>query len=166
MHPLHLLPSALVIVTYFSCVTVSVWPLTVVTVSAVRTPPRPTQSGSTDACVCVCVSITLQTFLKYWAQVEQIYFCEQVQAHQWLRVFFWKNDILDKSSGWESLFIAPSLKSQVRDKLGLIVWHSCGCLHMLIFFLLVFWLHVCCWSLVCMEENKFCKSERSPEMFK
>lgn len=60
--------------------------------------------------VCVCVSITLQTFLKYWAHVEQIYFCEQVQAHQWLRVFFWKNDILDKSYGWQSLFMPRASK--------------------------------------------------------
>lgn len=117
VHPLHLRPSALVIVTYFSCVTVSVWPLTVVTVSAVRTPPL-SDSIRINRCVCVymcvcfcvCVSITLQTFLKYWAQVEQIYFCEQVQAHQWLLVFFWKNDVLDKSSGWESLFMLRASK--------------------------------------------------------
>lgn len=43
----HTLP-ALVIVTYISCVTASVWPLCAVTVSAVRTPPSPVQSGSTD----------------------------------------------------------------------------------------------------------------------
>ena len=53
------LPPALVIMTYISCVTVSVWPLTVVTVSAVRTPPSPIQSSSTDTCVCVCVCVCM-----------------------------------------------------------------------------------------------------------
>lgn len=43
---------ALVVVTYVSCVTAAVWPLTVVAVSAVRTPPSSIQSGSTDVCVC------------------------------------------------------------------------------------------------------------------
>lgn len=48
-------PPAPVIVTYISCATVSVWPLTVATVSAVRTPTSPVESGSADMCACVCV---------------------------------------------------------------------------------------------------------------
>ena len=88
------LPPALVIMTYISCVTVSVWPLTVVTVSAVRTPPSPIQSSSTDTCVCVCVCMyvcvhKLEDPIKYSAQIGQTFLWWSISLPE-VRALLWE----------------------------------------------------------------------------